>query len=73
MTFQHQNNDVVPDIVTMDKPIGHLVACVVTTSEIAASFEALGAEYFNIVSTLKSESLSYYALLTPSITFKTHL
>ncbi|KAK2182604.1 hypothetical protein NP493_347g02021 [Ridgeia piscesae] len=41
--------DVVPDIVTIGKPMGngHPVACVVTTPEIAASFTATGMEYFN--------------------------
>ncbi|XP_003738562.1 ethanolamine-phosphate phospho-lyase [Galendromus occidentalis] len=41
--------DVVPDIVTIGKPIGngHPIACVVTTQEIARAFEAQGAEYFN--------------------------
>jgi 4-aminobutyrate aminotransferase-like enzyme/Ser/Thr protein kinase RdoA (MazF antagonist) len=40
--------DVVPDIVTMGKPLGngHPLAAVVTTPEIAASF-ATGMEYFN--------------------------
>lgn len=40
--------DVVPDIVTMGKPIGngHPMAAVVTTPEIAASFVS-GMEYFN--------------------------
>lgn len=44
--FETQN--VVPDIVTMGKPIGngHPLAAVVTTPEIAASF-ANGMEYFN--------------------------
>ncbi|HSF19382.1 MAG TPA: aminotransferase class III-fold pyridoxal phosphate-dependent enzyme [Vicinamibacteria bacterium] len=39
---------VVPDIVTMGKPIGngHPIGCVVTTREIARSFET-GMEYFN--------------------------
>jgi 4-aminobutyrate aminotransferase-like enzyme len=39
---------VLPDIVTMGKPIGngHPLACVVTTREIARSFET-GMEYFN--------------------------
>jgi 4-aminobutyrate aminotransferase-like enzyme len=43
-----QTQDVVPDIVTMGKPIGngHPLAAVVTTSDIAASF-ANGMEYFN--------------------------
>ena len=45
-TFETQ--DVVPDIVTLGKPIGngHPMAAVVTTSEIARSF-ANGMEYFN--------------------------
>ena len=44
--FETQN--VVPDIVTMGKPIGngHPMAAVVTTSRIAAAFEN-GMEYFN--------------------------
>src|SRR5699024_1140042 len=44
--------DVVPDIVTMGKPMGngHPVACVVTTEEIADSFRKTGVEYFNTVS-----------------------
>ncbi len=46
--FQTQGADVVPDIVTMGKPIGngHPLAAVVTTPAIAASF-AGGMEYFN--------------------------
>jgi 4-aminobutyrate aminotransferase-like enzyme/Ser/Thr protein kinase RdoA (MazF antagonist) len=46
--FQTQGPDVVPDIVTMGKPIGngHPLGAVVTTPEIAASF-ANGMEYFN--------------------------
>ena len=44
-----QLQDVVPDIVTIGKPIGngHPIACVVTTPEVARAFEAQGAEYFN--------------------------
>jgi ethanolamine-phosphate phospho-lyase len=47
--FQTQGQDVVPDIVTLGKPIGngHPIACVVTTPEIAKSFEMIGTEYFN--------------------------
>uniref|UniRef100_A0A7M4EYQ9 5-phosphohydroxy-L-lysine phospho-lyase n=1 Tax=Crocodylus porosus TaxID=8502 RepID=A0A7M4EYQ9_CROPO len=47
--FQLQGEDLVPDIVTMGKPIGngHPVACVATTKEIAESFAATGVEYFN--------------------------
>src|SRR6185503_223166 len=43
-----ETQGVVPDIVTMGKPIGngHPLAAVVTTPEIAASF-ANGMEYFN--------------------------
>lgn len=42
-------NAVVPDIVTMGKPMGngHPVAAVITTPEIAASFASTGIEYFN--------------------------
>jgi 4-aminobutyrate aminotransferase-like enzyme len=41
-------HDIVPDIVTLGKPIGngHPLAAVVTTPEIAASFDT-GMEYFN--------------------------
>ncbi|XP_022909494.1 alanine--glyoxylate aminotransferase 2-like [Onthophagus taurus] len=44
-----QMQDVVPDIVTMGKPMGngHPVAAVVTTPEIAESFRKTGVEYFN--------------------------
>nr|CAH0102691.1 unnamed protein product [Daphnia galeata] len=47
--FQLQGEDVVPDIVTMGKPMGngHPIAAVVTTKEIADSFAATGMEYFN--------------------------
>lgn len=50
--FQLQGDDVVPDIVTMGKPMGngHPIACVVTTQEIADSFKKTGVEYFNTVS-----------------------
>ena len=43
-----ESQDVVPDIVTLGKPIGngHPMAAVVTTAEIAASFDT-GMEYFN--------------------------
>ncbi|QND57026.1 aminotransferase class III-fold pyridoxal phosphate-dependent enzyme [Mesorhizobium huakuii] len=43
-----ETQEVTPDIVTMGKPIGngHPMAAVVTTSEIAASFDN-GMEYFN--------------------------
>ena len=47
--FQTYGEDVVPDIVTMGKPMGngHPIAAVITTPEIAASFAATGIEYFN--------------------------
>nr|KAG5707741.1 hypothetical protein BaRGS_003316 [Batillaria attramentaria] len=47
--WSFQVDGVVPDIVTMGKPMGngHPIAAVVTTSEIAASFQACGVEYFN--------------------------
>ncbi|XP_071107768.1 ethanolamine-phosphate phospho-lyase-like isoform X1 [Haliotis cracherodii] len=44
-----ETQDVVPDIVTMGKPMGngHPIAAVVTTPEVAASFMSAGVEYFN--------------------------
>ena len=47
--FQTYGDDVVPDIVTVAKPMGngHPVGAVITTPEIAASFGATGVEYFN--------------------------
>lgn len=50
--FQLYGNDVIPDIVTMGKPMGngHPVAAVVTTPEIAKSFANTGIQYFNTVS-----------------------
>jgi len=47
-TWAFESLDVVPDIVTLGKPIGngHPLAAVVTTPEIAASFDT-GMEYFN--------------------------
>lgn len=54
--FETQN--VVPDIVTVAKPMGngHPVGAVVTTQKIADSFAATGVVYFNTVkkTTLKS-------------------
>ena len=46
--------DVVPDIVTMGKPMGngHPVSAVVTTKAISAAFKDCGMTYFNTVSTL---------------------
>ena len=52
--FEYNNSrineaPVVPDIVTIGKPLGNgmPIAAVVTTREVAASFERLGVEYFN--------------------------
>lgn len=47
--FQTQGDDIVPDIVTLGKPMGngHPVSAVITTREIAESFGATGMEYFN--------------------------
>lgn len=47
-----ETQGVIPDIVTIGKPMGngHPVAAVVTTPEIARSFEQIGTEYFNTVS-----------------------
>ncbi|MCL4131897.1 UNVERIFIED_CONTAM: hypothetical protein GTU68_034400 [Idotea baltica] len=47
--FQLQGEDVVPDIVTLGKPIGngHPISLVVTTREIADKFGSTGMEYFN--------------------------
>ena len=52
--FQHtvdgdDNEALIPDIVTVGKPFanGMPLAAVVTTREVASSFESLGVEYFN--------------------------
>ena len=47
--FELQGEDIVPDIVTLGKPMGngHPVSAVVTTSEVADSFKSTGIEYFN--------------------------
>ncbi|OXU21802.1 hypothetical protein TSAR_003556, partial [Trichomalopsis sarcophagae] len=47
--FQLYGEDVVPDIVTVGKPMGngHPIAAVITTQEIARSFRDTGIEYFN--------------------------
>lgn len=46
-----ETQGVVPDIVTMGKPMGngHPVAAVITTKAIAASFRDTGIQYFNTV------------------------
>lgn len=55
--FETQN--VVPDIVTIAKPMGngHPVGAVVTTQKIADSFAATGVSYFNTVSQQSFETL----------------
>lgn len=47
--FQTQGEDVIPDIVTVGKPMGngHPVAAVITTKAVAESFKKTGIEYFN--------------------------
>jgi len=47
--FQLQGEDIVPDIVTLGKPMGngHPVSAIVTTTEMAESFKKTGIEYFN--------------------------
>uniref|UniRef100_A0A2H8U1F8 Alanine--glyoxylate aminotransferase 2-like n=2 Tax=Melanaphis sacchari TaxID=742174 RepID=A0A2H8U1F8_9HEMI len=47
--FQIDGADIIPDIVTMGKPMGngHPVAAVITTEAVARSFEATGIAYFN--------------------------
>ncbi|PBC33093.1 Alanine--glyoxylate aminotransferase 2 [Apis cerana cerana] len=47
--FQLYGEDVIPDIVTVGKPMGngHPVAAVITTPAIAESFKNSGIEYFN--------------------------
>lgn len=49
--FQLYGEDVIPDIVTVGKPMGngHPVAAVITTPAIAESFKNSGIEYFNTV------------------------
>lgn len=55
--FETQN--VVPDIVTIAKPMGngHPVGAVVCTQKIADSFNATGVSYFNTVSQQLFETL----------------
>lgn len=50
--FEIDGPDVLPDIVTIGKPMGngHPVAAVITTEAVARSFEATGIQYFNTVS-----------------------
>jgi ethanolamine-phosphate phospho-lyase len=59
--FQLQGEDIVPDIVTVGKPMGngHPVAAVITTLEIAQSFKENGIEYFNTVSTASTNQFNF--------------
>ncbi|KAG9508770.1 Ethanolamine-phosphate phospho-lyase, partial [Fragariocoptes setiger] len=47
--FQLDGDDIVPDIVTIGKPMGNgfPVSAVITTADIADSFHRIGTEYFN--------------------------
>ena len=47
--FEHGNQGVVPDIVTVGKPFGNgmPLGAVVTTQRIATAFQEMGVEYFN--------------------------
>lgn len=67
--FQLDGPDVLPDIVTIGKPMGngHPVAAVVTTEAVARSFEATGIQYFNTVSTIWL--LFYYFTLINAVKF----
>ncbi len=69
--FQLQGEDVVPDIVTMGKPMGngHPVAAVVTTKAIADRFAATGMEYFNtvILKPLKEFTNANYVFFTDTV------
>ncbi|XP_044261932.1 alanine--glyoxylate aminotransferase 2-like [Tribolium madens] len=80
-----QMHDVVPDIVTMGKPMGngHPIAAVVTTEEIAESFRKTGVEYFNtyggnpvscaianaVFDTIEKENLREHALVVGEYLF----
>ena len=57
--WMFETQGVVPDIVTMGKPIGngHPMGAVVTTPEIAASF-ANGMEYFNTFGAIRYRARS---------------
>lgn len=58
--FQLDGSDVLPDIVTIGKPMGngHPIAAVITTEAVARSFEATGIQYFNTVIIVKYESIN---------------
>jgi len=81
--FETYGADVIPDIVTMGKPMGngHPIAAVITTPEIAESFAATGIEYFNtyggnpvscaigtaVLDTIESERLMEHGIKVGSI------
>jgi len=74
-----QGDDIVPDIVTVGKPMGngHPIAAVITTKAIADSFKKTGVEYFNtyggnpvscaianaVFDTIEKENLREHALV----------
>ena len=76
--FQSYGDDILPDIVTLGKPMGngHPIAAVITTPEVAASFAATGIEYFNtyggnpvscaigmaVLDTIEKENLMQHAI-----------
>lgn len=61
--FETQN--VVPDIVTIAKPMGngHPVGAVITTQQIADSFTATGVSYFNTVNP-KAWTMKMYCIFS---------
>lgn len=80
--FQHNNGggqSVVPDIVTVGKPFGNgmPLAAVITTKEVAESFQAMGVELFNtfggnpvsaaagleVLNVIESEALDHNAVV----------
>jgi 4-aminobutyrate aminotransferase-like enzyme len=47
--FQHNDSGLIPDIVTLGKPVGNgmPLAAIVTTRKVVSAFEKCGIEYFN--------------------------
>lgn len=68
--FQLQGDDIIPDIVTVGKPMGngHPVAAVITTPEVAQSFANTGVEYFNTVSLFYANTLLLTLIMMTIIT-----
>ena len=78
MDYDGEEDEVVPDIVTMGKPMGGgmPLAALVTTKKVAAAFEDMGVEYFNtfggnpvcaaaglaVLDTIEAENLQQKAL-----------